>query len=438
MPSTTTLPVNKSHATFFSSQINPNSSSTNLSQLASQRSTVHAPRPNKHISLSNNNHFLSFQLPITPPISNASTPIREVETPASAWAFLPPMDIKITVLCISWYLVSIISNNSTKMILSRFLYPITLTQCQFLLNLALSVVLLAAVSARPHCRNYFPKGVLPNTPSVSPMDAITAFLTPTTLIISTTVPMGCFQFVGHLSSHKATLLIPVSLVHTIKALSPLITVLIYRMLFKIKYKIVTYVTLVPLIVGIMLTCYKPKKAAASTPSYYFTGLVYAFISMLIFVSQNIFAKKRLTIEKDDKVHILPTSKDAEDSTRNKKVDKLTILFYCSMIGFVFTLPIYLVAEFTSPSISFLQIGPTTGFLIVLNGVSHFLQSLLAFQILGAMSPINYSIANILKRIIIIVIAFLWENKNFTNLQATGLCLTILGLYCYDRWGTNHH
>jgi Triose-phosphate Transporter family. len=155
--------------------------------------------------------------------------------------------------------------------------------------------------------------------------------------------------------------------------------------------------------------------------------------MLIFVSQNIFAKKRLTIEKND---VLPTSKDTSTAT-NKKLDKLTILFYCSMVGFIFTLPVYLVSEFTNPQISILELNILTSFLIVLNGISHFLQSLLAFQILGLMSPINYSIANILKRIIIIIIAFLWESKSFTGLQVAGLLLTIFGLYCYDRWGTLH-
>ena len=76
--------------------------------------------------------------------------------------------------------------------------------------------------------------------------SLSEFITPTRLIIQTTLPMGMFQFIGHITSHKATSLIPVSIVHTIKSLSPIITVLIYRFLFGKSYRMRTYVTLIPL------------------------------------------------------------------------------------------------------------------------------------------------------------------------------------------------
>lgn len=424
------------------SSINMNSSSTNLFKLqgSKQSKDLHQPVPKQRINLANYLHFSSYLLPPTPPISAASTPIKhrfesESESVAVASSWLPPVDLKICGLCTLWYWLSIVSSNSTKMILSQYKYPITLTQCQFLINSVLCVALLAAVRSSQKWYGYFPKGVIPACPQKTASAlSVKQFLSPTAFIISTTFPMGCFQFAGHLSSHKATSLIPVSLVHAIKALSPLITVLIYRTVYHIKYKPITYLTLIPLVLGVMLTCYKKKNARTTTSSsYYLVGLGYAFISMLIFVSQNIFAKKRLTIEKHD---VLPTSKDSAPSA-NKKLDKLTILFYCSMIGFIFTLPVYLVSEFTNPHISIFELSVLTSTLIALNGFSHFLQSLLAFQILGLMSPITYSIANILKRIIIIIIAFLWESKTFTGLQAAGLILTIFGLYCYDRWGSVH-
>lgn len=447
----------KGRPPYLSSQINMNSSSTNLFKLQGFKQEpktglvreglvreglardLHQPIPKQRINLANYQHFSSYLLPPTPPISTVSTPVtseygfNEANKSKSSW--LPPVDLKICGLCALWYWFSIVSSNSTKMILSQYKYPITLTQFQFLINSLLCVALLSVIGTNQKWYGCFPKGVIPACPKNSDSAlCVWQFLKPTSFIISTTFPMGCFQFVGHLTSHKATSLIPVSLVHTIKALSPLITVLIYRTIYNIKYKPITYITLFPLVLGIMLTCFKKKNANTTTSSsYYLVGLTYAFISMLIFVSQNIFAKKRLTIEKND---VLPTSKDTSPAT-NKKLDKLTILFYCSMVGFIFTLPVYLVSEFTNPQISILELNILTSILIVLNGISHFLQSLLAFQILGLMSPINYSIANILKRIIIIIIAFLWESKSFTGLQVAGLLLTIFGLYCYDRWGTLH-
>lgn len=441
-----------------SSQINPNSSSTNIFNL-------NQPRPGKRMMFLpsptaspagltlNFQSFASFQLPLSPPRSSSSTPVAEKEafpviggpqgaaktSPRFKW--LPPVDLKVSALCLSWYFFSIVSNNSTKAILSQFSYPVTLTQFQFMLNSAFCVVLLSCLIRFPALVQLFPAGSIPPPHKIT---TVGAFLTPSQLVISTTLPMGIFQFVGHITSHKATSMIPVSLVHTIKALSPIATVLIHTLMFNIRYKLVTYITLAPLIAGIMLTCYKPKKMSSQTNDSYLTGLLYAFISMMIFVSQNIFAKKRLTYttsqaqaiqEEEEEKYGLPSFKK---SSKEEKVDKLTILCYCSVIGFLFTLPIYLVLELKNPVFSLAQVSPGLAALVFVNGLSHFLQSLLAFQILGLISTINYSIANILKRIIIILFAFFWENSvSFTGTQNYGIILTVVGLYCYDRWGTNH-
>lgn len=408
-----------------SSQINPNASSANLSKLGNNNNgnpQLHTP------PLSSNPSFTSFQS-FTYPLSPLSKPTSPdlIVPPRSLsssrfLSWLPPIDIKITSFCLLWYFCSIISSNSTKLILNNFKYPITLTQFQFSLSSILCLTLLTVLKFNTDLIQKLPKGFVPNNLHIN------TFLTPTKLIISTTLPMGIFQFIGHITSHKATSLIPVSIVHTVKSMSPIVTVTIYTVLFKKTYKTVTYVTLIPLCCGIMLTCYKKNNTA---PANYMTGLVFAFISMIIFVSQNIFAKKRLTIETES----IPMAK----KINKDKLDKLTILFYCSTIGFILTSPIYLMSEymnFKNLGVSLLQLDSTILGLVLLNGFSHFVQSLLAFQILGMVSPINYSIASILKRIVIILISFIWELKQFSNTQSFGLLVTLFGLYCYDRWGSS--
>lgn len=153
-----------------------------------------------------------------------------------------------------FYLVffSIISSNSIKLILTKYKYPVTVTQLQFLMNAGSSLLLLF-ISNHYTNERIIPSSILPQNKSIR------QFVIPTRFILSTTVPMGCFQFIGHLTSHKATSDIPVSLVHTIKALSPLVTVLVYRFILNKRYKLRTYLTLIPLSVGIMMTCYKLKK-----------------------------------------------------------------------------------------------------------------------------------------------------------------------------------
>ncbi|KAG7191872.1 suppressor of loss of ypt1 [Scheffersomyces spartinae] len=429
-----------------------------------------SPRGNNN-NINSGSHF-QFNYPLyppTPPLSSASTPDlpllalqlnEQLESLSKAqkskngllhhydhsrssslasWRskltrIIPPIDKKIVFLCTNWYLFSIVSSNSTKMILSNYKYPITLTQMQFLLNGIFCVCLLQVLFFIPQsATRIFPKGSIPNFDQIGNLQQ---FFTPTKLIISTTLPMGMFQFIGHITSHKATSIIPVSMVQIIKTLSPIVTIAIYLVLYKRKFRTTTYITLVPLIIGIMITCYKPKKVMQQEDSY-LKGLIYAFISMLIFVSQNIFAKTRLTVDANKngtKIGDIPMK--SQDITQ-KKVDKLTILFYCSMIGFIFTFPVYLISELKNDKFSLSQVDSYITLLVLVNGFSHFMQSLLAFQILGSISPINYSIANILKRIFIILVAFVVELKNFSRSQTWGLVITLIGLYSYDRWGAVH-
>lgn len=242
------------------------------------------------------------------------------------------------------------------------------------------------------------------------------------------LPMGAFQFIGHITTHKATSVIPVSLVHTIKLLSPITTVLIYRVLFNKKFNFNTYLTLIPLVIGVMLSCLKQN--STTMVDGYTKGCFFAFLSMIIFVSQNIFAKKILTSSTKQN-SILPHNNTESSGT---ELDKLTILYWCSTVGFCLTLPVYLVSEFASDSISLNQLNWKILNLLVINGVSHFIQSLMAFQILGLISTVNYSIVNILKRICVIMASIFYERQKINSTQSIGLILTMFGLYSYDKWG----
>lgn len=384
-------------------------------------------------------------------------------------SILERINFKIIFLCAAWYLSSVLSSNLTKSILKIYKYPVTLTEIQFLLTSMLCFITYVIVFSNPKIAHSFPLGTFPIQLTEKKFTTLHEIIKPTRLILTQTVPMGMFQFIGHITSHNATSLIPVSMVHTIKALSPIVTVLSYRLLFQVKYPTVTYLTLIPLMVGIMLTClfknHKKSSYSSSTStnshslvaekSAYLKGLVYAFISMLIFVSQNIFAKKILTyktnlLASDNDYsaqngskysNILPVDKEEETTIKKinekKKVDKLTILFYCSIIGFAFTFPIYLSSEFFSNSVfSLLMIDSKVFILMMSHGLVHFIQSLLAFHILGLISPVSYSIANIFKRIVVIFAALIWEAQPLNAVQGLGLVLTMVGLYCYDRWGGN--
>lgn len=370
--------------------------------------------------------------------------------PKNTQHYLPEVDVKVTVVCLVWYVISSVSSNLSKAILRDFNHPVALTELQFLLSAFLCVTFLTVVNflktpslkrtAFSKACNNFPEGILPTYLDGNFKNSIYGkFLVPSKIVLMTTFPMGIFQFVGHITSHKATSLIPVSLVHSIKALSPIITVGYYRIFQGRQYNPMTYYTLMPLISGVMITCWSThgskKPNGTDNGLSILRGLLYASISMLIFVSQNIFAKGILTVR--GKRGILPSAESIASSDKKEvsplQIDKITILFYCSCIGFLLTLPPFLMGELLQHQSVLQDLSWNTSFLIISHGMAHFLQAILAFQLIGMLSSVNYSVANIMKRIVIISVALSWESR-FNLAQLVGLLMTLAGLYGYDKWG----
>ena len=130
----------------------------------------------------------------------------------------------------------------------------------------------------------------------------------------------------------------------------------------------------------------------------------------------------------------------------RKLDKLNLLCYCSGLAFVLTFPIWLWTDalplysaplsLTPQSIPSPSHSHASSMYLPLefffNGIFHFTQNLLAFILLSLVSPVTYSVASLIKRVFVIVIAIIWFGNSTTSLQAAGIALTFLGLYLYDR------
>lgn len=353
----------------------------------------------------------------------------------------PPVNFLLVALCVGWYAASAISSTLTKTILTQFPYPVTLTLVQFFLSIVLGVstILLSQLSHRIY--KLLPVGTVSHR----------GLRFPTREILASTLPMGVFQLIGHIFSHKATSLIPLSLVHTIKALSPLFTVIAYRVLVGIKYPLKTYLSLLPLMTGVIMTCSTQFSAQMQ-------GIFFALCATLVFVSQNMYSKRLLTYRPESTSGVV--SEDSVNPT--PRIDKLNILCYCSSLAFVFTLPLWIFSEgriFASDYINqqgkfftVSEVGHTTSsaeesgtingphlvscFLV--NGLSHFLQNLFAFQVLGIVSPVTYTVASLCKRIGVITFAIFWFGQRINALQGWGIGLTFFGLYLYDRLGGDNN
>jgi solute carrier family 35 protein E1 len=321
-------------------------------------------------------------------------------------------------LCGVWYMTSIFTNMSSKAILTALPQPVTLTTVQFAFVSGWCLLLAAAARRFPRLKQTMP------------------FLkygirSPSKELIMATLPLTCFQIGGHILSADATSRIPVSLVHTIKGLSPLLTVGAYSIFLGITYSLPTYLSLIPLTLGVILACSADFNAN-------FTGLLSAFASAILFVVQNIVSKQIFN-------DAAAAEKDGLPPTRFTKPDKLNLLCYSSGLAFMFTLPLWLWSEGFTLLFDFLHDASIEltdrpgsfdhGRLLLeflFNGTFHFGQNIVAFVLLSMVSPVTYSVASLIKRVFVIVFAVVWFGKPITTIQAFGLCLTFVGLYLYDR------
>lgn len=177
--------------------------------------------------------------------------------------------------------------------------------------------------------------------------------------------------------------------------------------------------------GVMLVCSFDTSASSNV------GLLCAFGSALVFVSQNIFFKK-----------IMPTTSAHGTASTSHKLDKLNLLFYSSSMAFLLMVPIWGYSDFlgfmsTSPTHVVHPAHPRPAHSSIIpyllaNGTVHFGQNVLAFVLLARTSPVTYSIASLVKRVAVICAAFLWFSQRVHLVQALGISMTFGGLYMYNN------
>ena len=77
-------------------------------------------------------------------------------------------------------------------------------------------------------------------------------------------------------------------------------------------------------------------------------------------------------------------------------------------------------------------GLEVSFYLWLNGTAHFLQALLAITVLASASPVTYSVASLMKRVVVITVAVIWFRQTIGLLQGAGVICTFWGLWLYDQ------
>lgn len=160
----------------------------------------------------------------------------------------------------------------------------------------------------------------------------------------------------------------------------------------------------------------------------YLGLLSAFGSAIVFVTSNIFFKK-----------IMPSASASAglSATPAHKLDKLNLLFYSSGLAFLLMIPVWTYSDLPALLSPAVRHPPhpssySVTYYFFLNGTVHFGQNIIAFAILSTTSPVTYSIASLIKRIAVILIAIAWFNQTVHPIQAWGISLTFIGLWMYNN------
>merc|ERR1712141_29479 len=222
------------------------------------------------------------------------------------------------------------------------------------------------------------------------------------------VPLGIGKLLVSTSSHMSIWSVPVSYAHTVKAMMPIFTVLISRLIFHETQSLMVYLSLVPIISGVAI-------ATVTEVSFELFGMVMALLCTMVFALQNVYTKRAI---------------------KDLRLNHLHLLTRLAHIAFVIAVPLWLVTD--APQIANnTHLASQEAFVwfiakLALSGFINFSQNIMAFSVLNLLSPLSYSVTTATKRIVIIAVSILTLKNPVTMLNVTGMVMAVVGVFLYNR------
>ncbi|KAL3869201.1 hypothetical protein ACJMK2_041911 [Sinanodonta woodiana] len=222
------------------------------------------------------------------------------------------------------------------------------------------------------------------------------------------IPLSLGKFVSSVLSQVSIWKVSVSYAHTVKATLPLFTVIITRLFFGEKQTLPVYLSLVPIISGVVI-------ATLTEISFDLIGLMSALFATLEFSLQTIFSKKTL---KDTGLHYM----------------NLLVIF--SRLAALFFFPIWLMYDVNriiqdenviNSKNKMMILG-----LLICDGLLNMLQNVFAFTVLAMVAPLSYAVANATKRLVIIGASLLLLKNPVTPMNIVGILIAVVGVLFYNK------
>jgi len=284
--------------------------------------------------------------------------------------------VRIIFICIGWYIVSSGNGVLGKQILNQFPYPMTVTMVQ-----------LASIA-------------IWSFPMLKVMNVRKSEASSWTYHKKMLLPLALAKFISSVCAHISIWKVPVSYAHTVKASMPIFTVMISRVLLGETHSWPLYGSLIPIVFGVGL-------ATVTEISFDLVGLGSALAATAGFSLMNIFSKQAL---KETGMHHLRL---LHKLGQHAAIMFFPVWLYCD-------LPVHV------PDLSREVVD-----LLLVDGVLHWLQNILAFTLLKLVVPLTYAVANVTKRIVVISVSLLLLKNPVNATNVMGMMFAILGVFCYN-------
>lgn len=195
--------------------------------------------------------------------------------------------------------------------------------------------------------------------------------------------------------------VAVSFTETIKSSAPFFTVVFARLMLGQHTSWQVNLSLLPVMLGLML-------CSATELSFDTIGFLAAIGNNIIDCVQNVFSKQLLN-----------------------KMTPVQLQFYTSAAAAILQLPVLLYSLW--PQLRGGQ--PMTTqlvMLILVDAVFYHLQSVTAYCTMNLLNPVSQSVANTVKRALLIFLSILWFGNPITAWSGTGMVIVFVGVFLYNH------
>ena len=221
------------------------------------------------------------------------------------------------------------------------------------------------------------------------------------------LPLSFFHSIGHISAVVAVAGGAVSFTQIIKAAEPVFTCGLNWLLIGDSVNLPSFLSILSIILGVSL---------ASVSSLTFTWISFwgSMTSNLAFASRNVYSRLMLS---------------------KKNINPEDLFAILTILSFGFSIPFMLIFEAKKIIPTIIENSNPINLIIsssIKTGLYFYIYNEAAMKVLKNLNPITHSIANSLKRIIILITCIIFFNTPINKKSIIGAIIALIGSYTYSQ------